>query len=114
MLSSTWKRTLLAAGTVLAFSSAASGATVLAQTAQTGPHAGHRSAVAAQAIGITPEQLHQELPGKSLAQVAEAHGKSADDVASALKTAAHARVDQRIDRAMNHVVSADGAATSTR
>jgi hypothetical protein len=100
---------------VLAIVTAASGgATVLAQTPQTGRHSGHRSAVAAEAIGITPEQLHQELPGKSLAQVAEAHGKSAADVSSALKTAAHARVDQRIDRAMNHVVSADGAATSPR
>src|SRR5229473_6588843 len=49
---------------------------------------------AATAIGITPQQLHTELPGKSLAQVAKAHGKTAADVATALKNAAHTRVDQ--------------------
>jgi AraC-like DNA-binding protein len=52
--------------------------------------------VAAQAIGITPEQLRTELPGKSLAQVAQAHGKSATDVANALKNAAHQRIDQAV------------------
>jgi ribosome recycling factor len=51
---------------------------------------------AATAIGITPEQLRTELPGKSLAQVAQAHGKSANDVATALKTAAHQRIDQAV------------------
>jgi hypothetical protein len=56
--------------------------------------------VAAQAIGITPEQLRQQLPGKSLAQVATDHGKNPADVATALKTAANARIDQ----AMNQVV----------
>jgi hypothetical protein len=62
--------------------------------------------VAAQAIGISPQQLRQEIPGKSLAQVAEAHGKNSADVASALKTAANQRVDQGIDRAMARVVPA--------
>ena len=57
-------------------------------------------AVAAQAIGITPEELHQELPGKSLAQVAEAHGKTGAEVAAALKTAD----DARIDKLVNYVV----------
>lgn len=51
---------------------------------------------AAQAIGITADQLRQELPGKSLAQVAQAHGKTANDVASALKTAANQRIDQEV------------------
>jgi len=51
---------------------------------------------AAQAIGITADQLRQELPGKSLAQVAQAHGKSATDVANALKTAANQRIDQDV------------------
>jgi polyhydroxyalkanoate synthesis regulator phasin len=51
---------------------------------------------AATALGITPEQLRTELPGKSLAQVAQAHGKSATDVASALKNAAHTRIDQAV------------------
>jgi|SRR5581483_2220330 len=59
----------------------------------------------AQAIGITTDQLRQELPGKSLAQVAQAHGKNPSDVAAALKTAA----DQRIDDMMNHVFPAAGA-----
>jgi hypothetical protein len=51
---------------------------------------------AATAIGITPEQLRTELPGKSLAQVAQAHGKTAADVATALKNAAHQRLDQAV------------------
>jgi hypothetical protein len=59
---------------------------------------------AAQAIGITPDQLRQELPGKSLAQVAQAHGKTAADVANALKNAAHTAADQRIDQLVNHVM----------
>jgi hypothetical protein len=49
---------------------------------------------AATAIGIPVAQLRTELVGKSLAQVATAHGKTADDVATALKNAAHARIDQ--------------------
>src|SRR5947209_6597031 len=51
---------------------------------------------AAQAIGITPEQLRTELNGKSLAQVAQAHGKNPADVATALKNAAHQRIDQDV------------------
>jgi hypothetical protein len=57
---------------------------------------------AAQAIGISVEQLRQELPGKSLAAVAQAHGKNPADVAAALKTAASQRIDER----MNQVVPA--------
>jgi len=56
-------------------------------------------AIAAQAIGINPQQLHQELQGKSLATVAQAHGKNPADVAAALKTASDAHIDQL----MNHV-----------
>jgi hypothetical protein len=59
-----------------------------------GPGRGVDASVAAQAIGITPEQLRQELNGKSLAQVAEAHGKNPADVATALKNAANQRIDQ--------------------
>ncbi len=51
---------------------------------------------AAQAIGIPVTQLQQELAGKSLAQVAQAHGKSPADVAAALKNAAHQRIDQQV------------------
>src|SRR5712691_9552848 len=51
---------------------------------------------AATAIGITPQQLRTELVGKSLADVAKAHGKTAADVATALKNAAHTRIDQAV------------------
>jgi hypothetical protein len=40
--------------------------------------------------------LQQELQGKSLAQVAQAHGKSGTDVANALINAANQRVDQAV------------------
>jgi hypothetical protein len=53
---------------------------------------------AAQAIGISVEQLRQELPGKSLAAVAQAHGKNPADVAAALKAAAGQRIDERMNR----------------
>jgi uncharacterized protein YidB (DUF937 family) len=64
--------------------------------------------VAAQAIGITPQQLRTELPGKSLAQVAQAHGKSGTDVANALKNAANQRIDQAV---ANGRLTADQANT---
>jgi hypothetical protein len=51
---------------------------------------------AATAMGISADQLKTELPGKSLAQVAQAHGKTATDVATALKNAAHQRIDQAV------------------
>jgi hypothetical protein len=54
------------------------------------------SNAAATAIGITPQQLRSELAGKSLADVAKAHGKTAADVATALKNAAHTRIDQAV------------------
>jgi len=52
--------------------------------------------VAATTIGIPLAQLHQELATKSLADVATAHGKNPADVATALKNAAHTRVDQEV------------------
>jgi polyhydroxyalkanoate synthesis regulator phasin len=51
---------------------------------------------AATAIGIPAAQLRTELQGKSLAQVATAHGKTAADVATALKNAAHTRIDAAV------------------
>jgi hypothetical protein len=51
---------------------------------------------AATAIGIPEAQLRQELPGKSLTQVAQAHGKNPADVATALKNAVHQRIDQDV------------------
>jgi len=80
---------------------------------------GGRSAdltAAAQAIGITADQLRTELPGKSLAQVAQAHGKTANDVATALKNAANTRIDQEV--AAGKLTAADAttrkADTATR
>jgi hypothetical protein len=64
--------------------------------------------VAAQAIGITADQLRQELPGKSLADVARAHNVDPARVATALKTDAAARVDQAVQAGR---VAADQAAT---
>ena len=51
-------------------------------------------AATANAIGITVDALRQELPGKSLADVARAHGKNPTDVANTLKSAANERIDQ--------------------
>ena len=51
---------------------------------------------AATAIGIPVTQLQQELPGKSLAQVAQAHAKNPTDVANALKAAESTRIDQAV------------------
>ncbi len=67
---------------------------------------------AAQAIGISADQLRQELPGKSLAQVAQAHGKTANDVATALKNAAHQRIDQEV--ANGRMQAADAAQRKTQ
>ncbi len=50
--------------------------------------------VAAQALGITPEQLRQELPGKSLADVARGRNVDLARVADALKADANARIDR--------------------
>jgi hypothetical protein len=61
-----------------------------------------------QALGITPDQLRSELPGKSLTQLAQQHGKSASDVSNALKNAEHARIDQAVS---NGRLSADQANT---
>ena len=51
---------------------------------------------AATTIGIPVAQLQQELATKSLADVATAHGKTAAQVATALKNAAHQRIDQEV------------------
>ena len=59
-------------------------------------HGGQDLNVAATTIGIPLAQLQQELATKSLADVATAHGKSPADVATALKNAAHTRIDQDV------------------
>lgn len=49
---------------------------------------------AAKAIGISVDQLRQELSGKTLAEVASAHNANTTTVANALKSEANARIDQ--------------------
>ena len=51
---------------------------------------------AAQALGITADQLRQELPGKTLTGVAKAHNVDPAKVATALKTAATTHIDQDV------------------
>lgn len=51
---------------------------------------------AAKAIGISASDLRRELPGKSLAQVAQAHGVSRADLIAKLTSA----IDTRIDKAV--------------
>jgi hypothetical protein len=63
---------------------------------------------AAKAIGITPEQLRQELPGKTLADVARAHNVNPTVVADALKAERKAAVDKMVDDLMNQRVPAAG------
>jgi len=57
---------------------------------------GRNLSAAATAIGIPVAQLQQELPGKSLTDVAKAHSKNPADVATALKNDAHQRIDQAV------------------
>ena len=51
---------------------------------------------AANTIGVTPQQLRTDLQTKSLAQIAQEHGKTAAEVATAMKNAAHQRIDQAV------------------
>src|ERR1700737_1476774 len=73
-----------------------------------GPGRGVDLQAAATAIGIDVTQLRTALNGKSLADVAKAHGKSAADGATALKNAAHPRIDAAVTAGK---VPADQAAT---
>jgi hypothetical protein len=51
---------------------------------------------AAAYIGVTKAELRAELPGKSLAQVAIAHGKSAEGLKQALLEGVKARLDRAV------------------
>jgi len=62
---------------------------------------------AANTIGITTDQLRQELPGKSLSDVAKTHNADPKKVADALKAEAKSRIDQAV---ANGRVPADRAA----
>jgi hypothetical protein len=57
-------------------------------------HMGGGLDAAAQALGISVDQLRQELQGQTLTQVAQAHNVDPAAVANALKQAASARIDQ--------------------
>ena len=62
-----------------------------------GGHVGGRGGLdaAAQALGITPDQLRQELQGgRTLAQVAQARNVNPTNVANAMKAAASAKIDE--------------------
>ncbi len=47
-------------------------------------------------IGLPPGQLRQQLAGKSLAQVAEANGKTRDGLIAALTTDVNAKIDKLV------------------
>lgn len=54
-------------------------------------------AAAARELGMTPKELVQELgAGKSLAQVAEAHGTSSDELKAAILDDLRAKLDRRV------------------
>lgn len=57
-------------------------------------------------LGITLEQLRQEIPGKSLADVALAHGKNPADVSAAIVGEANRLIDRSV---ANGHVSPEGA-----
>jgi hypothetical protein len=67
---------------------------------------------AATALNITPQQLRTELQGKSLADVAKAHGKTEADMVTALQTAANARIDAAVTA--GRVTAADAATQKTQ
>ncbi len=69
---------------------------------------GQEAQVAAQAIGISVDQLRQEIQGKSLAQVAQAHNVDPATVANAIKADLHNRVDQQVDQLMTRTMTQRG------
>lgn len=57
-------------------------------------------ATTAEVTGLTPEQVQAERQaGKSLAQIAQENGKTADDIINALRTKGEQRLNQALDRA---------------
>ena len=82
---------------IAALTGAASGD--IAGSADHGPGGGDLMGAAATYIGITTDALHTELAaGKSLADVAVAHGKTRDGLIAALSTAAAAQLPAFVDR----------------
>lgn len=59
----------------------------------------HRLGPVAEYLGLTPQELRTELrTGKSLAQIAGAHGKTADGLVEAILDRAKARLDKAVDK----------------
>jgi hypothetical protein len=59
--------------------------------------------------GLTPGQVRQELrAGKSLAQIAQEHGKTADDILAKLREQAGAKIDSIVEQART-IVNQAGA-----
>lgn len=52
----------------------------------------------AELLGVTPQELAEELRGPSLAEVAEAHGVSADELVEVLVAAAGERIREAVDQ----------------
>ncbi len=73
---------------------------------------GQGAATVASTLGITTDQLKQELPGHSLADVAKNHGKTAADLVTALTTAANKRIDDAV--AANKLTADQAAQMKTR
>ena len=74
---------------------------------------GREAQVAAQAIGISVAQLRQELPGKSLSDVAKAHNVDPTTVANAIKNDLHNRLDQQVDQLMTRTMPQRGPAPAS-
>lgn len=53
-------------------------------------------AAVAQLLGVTPPQLREELRGKTLAEVGQAHGKSRDEVGQAYVNGVRTALDQAV------------------
>ena len=59
--------------------------------------ASHRVGPVTKYLGITPQELRSELrAGKSLAQIATAHGKTVDGLVDAIVAPAKARLDRAV------------------
>jgi microcompartment protein CcmK/EutM len=68
----------------------------------------HAAKVAAEAIGISTDELKVELKaGKSIAQVAEEHGVPVDQVVDAIVQARTAKVQERAEKLVNHPFDAE-------
>ncbi len=89
------------AGAAVAQTTGSGSSSPTSQPAATRPKGAHRGAgalaVAAKTLGVKPRALATGLcDGQSLAQIASQHGKSTQDVVTALVKAADARIDRLV------------------